>query len=120
MLFIFEDAGIQCMWMKNTLIPLSVAYIADDGAIVNIEDMKPQTEDSHCTKKPVCLFALEMNLWMVCVEGKGMGATHRALPADQQSRQHGAAGGLPAFLRLTRDGLRTHCAHKRAALICRR
>jgi uncharacterized membrane protein (UPF0127 family) len=61
MLFIFDEAGIQCMWMKNTLIPLSVAYIADDGSIVNIEDMKPQTEDSHCTKKPV-RFALEMNL----------------------------------------------------------
>ena len=61
MLFIFDEAGIQCMWMKNTLISLSVAYIADDGAIVNIEDMKPQTEDSHCTKKPV-RFALEMNL----------------------------------------------------------
>ena len=71
MLFIFDEAGIQCMWMKNTLIPLSVAYIADDGSIVNIEDMKPQTEDSHCTKKPV-RFALEMNLgWF---ESKGLRA----------------------------------------------
>lgn len=61
MLFVFDQIEYHSMWMKNTLIPLSVAYIADDGAIVNIEDMKPQTEDSHCAKKPV-RFALEMNL----------------------------------------------------------
>ena len=60
MLFVFDEPGIQCMWMKNTLIPLSVAYLDDEGAIVNIADMKPQTEDSHCAKKPV-RFALEMN-----------------------------------------------------------
>ena len=71
MLFIFDEAGIQCMWMKNTLIPLSVAYISDDGSIVNIEDMKPHSEDSHCTKKPV-RFALEMNVgWF---ESKGLRA----------------------------------------------
>lgn len=60
MLFVFEDAGIQCMWMKNTLVPLSVAYISDDGSIVNIADMKPLSEESHCAKAPV-RFALEMN-----------------------------------------------------------
>ena len=60
MLFAFEDAGQQCFWMKNTLLPLSVAFIADDGSIVNIESMKPQTEDSHCSTKPV-RFVLEMN-----------------------------------------------------------
>ena len=78
MLFIFDEAGIQCMWMKNTLIPLSVAYIADDGAIVNIEDMKPQTEDSHCTKKPV-RFALEMNLGWFATKGLRPGAKLRGL-----------------------------------------
>jgi uncharacterized membrane protein (UPF0127 family) len=78
MLFIFDEAGIQCMWMKNTLIPLSVAYIADDGAIVNIEDMKPQTEDSHCTKKPV-RFALEMNLGWFASKGLRPGAKLRGL-----------------------------------------
>jgi uncharacterized membrane protein (UPF0127 family) len=60
MLFAFEDAGVQCFWMKNTLLPLSAAFIADDGTVVNIEDMKPQTLDSHCSKKPV-RFVLEMN-----------------------------------------------------------
>ena len=60
MLFAFEGAGRQCFWMKNTLLPLSVAFVADDGSIVNIESMKPQTEDSHCSTKPV-RFVLEMN-----------------------------------------------------------
>ena len=78
MLFIFDEPGVQCMWMKNTLIPLSVAYIADDGSIVNIEDMKPQTEDSHCTKKPV-RFALEMNAGWFASKGVRPGAKLRGL-----------------------------------------
>ena len=78
MLFVFEDAGIQCMWMKNTLIPLSVAYLADDGSIVNIEDMKPQTEDSHCAKKPV-RYALEMNRGWFADKGLRPGAKLRGL-----------------------------------------
>lgn len=60
MLFAFEVPGQQCFWMKNTLLPLSAAFVADDGSIVNIEDMKPQTLDSHCSAKPV-RFVLEMN-----------------------------------------------------------
>jgi uncharacterized protein len=60
MLFAFEEPGQQCFWMKNTLLPLSVAFIADDGSVVNIENMKPQTLDSHCSTKPV-RFVLEMN-----------------------------------------------------------
>ncbi|MCG2586567.1 DUF192 domain-containing protein [Massilia sp. TS11] len=61
MVFVFENASTQCMWMKNTLLPLSVAFIDADGVIVNIEDMAPQTLDSHCSAKPVS-YALEMNL----------------------------------------------------------
>jgi uncharacterized membrane protein (UPF0127 family) len=60
MLFVFEQASMQCFWMKNTLLPLSTAFVADDGTIVNIEDMKPQTLDSHCSQKPV-RYVLEMN-----------------------------------------------------------
>jgi uncharacterized membrane protein (UPF0127 family) len=78
MLFVFDEPGIQCMWMKNTLIPLSVAYLADDGTIVNIEDMKPQTEDSHCTRKPV-RFALEMNQGWFASKGLKSGAKLRGL-----------------------------------------
>ena len=78
MLFIFDEAGIQCMWMKNTLIPLSVAYIADDGSIVNVEDMKPHSEDSHCAKKPV-RFTLEMNAGWFASKGLRPGAKLRGL-----------------------------------------
>ncbi len=60
MLFVFEEPSRQCFWMKNTLIPLSIAFVADDGAIVNIDEMKPQRLDSHCSTQPV-RFVLEMN-----------------------------------------------------------
>lgn len=85
MLFIFEDSGIQCMWMKNTLIPLSVAYIADDGSIINVEDMKPHSEDSHCAKKPV-RFALEMNRGWFASKGLREGAKLRGLERFKPSR----------------------------------
>ncbi|WP_427912098.1 DUF192 domain-containing protein [Ramlibacter sp. MMS24-I3-19] len=60
MLFAFEQPGVQCFWMKNTILPLTAAFIADDGEIVNLADMKPQTIDSHCSTRPV-RFVLEMN-----------------------------------------------------------
>ncbi|MBK1684612.1 DUF192 domain-containing protein [Rhodoferax fermentans] len=65
MLFVFGSPAEQCFWMKNTLLPLTAAFVADDGSIVNLEDMKPQTTDSHCSKKPV-RYVLEMNQgWFV-------------------------------------------------------
>ena len=60
MLFAFEQASQQCFWMKNTLLPLTAAFIADDGTIVNLADMKPQTTDAHCSDQPV-RWVLEMN-----------------------------------------------------------
>ncbi|MDO8772895.1 MAG: DUF192 domain-containing protein [Burkholderiaceae bacterium] len=60
MLFIFEEASVQCFWMKNTLLPLTAAFIASDGTIVNLADMRPQTTDAHCSKQPV-RYVLEMN-----------------------------------------------------------
>ena len=60
MLFVFEQPSQQCFWMKNTLLPLSAAFIADDGTVVNVEDMKPQSLESHCSLKPV-RYVLEMN-----------------------------------------------------------
>jgi uncharacterized membrane protein (UPF0127 family) len=60
MLFIFDGQAVHCMWMKNTLIPLSVAFIDDAGTIVNIADMEPHSEASHCAAQPV-RYALEMN-----------------------------------------------------------
>ena len=60
MLFAFDQPSVQCFWMQNTPLPLSIAFLADDGSIVNIADMKPKTTDSHCSEKPV-RFALEMH-----------------------------------------------------------
>jgi len=60
MLFVFEAPEVQCFWMKNTLIPLTAAFVASDGTIVNLADMQPLDETSHCSAKPV-RFVLEMN-----------------------------------------------------------
>lgn len=60
MLFVYQPDSPICMWMKNTLVPLSVAFIDSDGTIINIEDMQPQSLQSHCSKKPVA-YALEMS-----------------------------------------------------------
>ncbi|MEG0820299.1 MAG: DUF192 domain-containing protein [Burkholderiaceae bacterium] len=79
MLFVFDEKMRQCMWMRNTLIPLSVAFVADDGTILNIEDMEPRTEDSHCSKAPV-RFALEMSKGWFSAKGIKTGAKLGGLP----------------------------------------
>ena len=61
MLFVYPHSDSHCMWMKNTLIPLSVAFIDESGRILNIEDMQPNTRDYHCAMAPA-QYALEMNL----------------------------------------------------------
>ena len=60
MLFLFEQSATHCMWMKNTLIPLSVAFIDERGEIVSIADMQPLDETTHCAVRPA-RYALEMN-----------------------------------------------------------
>ncbi len=60
MLFVFEQKQTHCMWMRNTLLPLSVAFLDDEGKIINIENMAPQTENNHCASRPA-RYALEMN-----------------------------------------------------------
>jgi uncharacterized membrane protein (UPF0127 family) len=60
MLFVFETPFRQCFWMMNTLLPLSIAFIADDGTVVDLQDMQPGDLNSHCSSKPV-RYALEMN-----------------------------------------------------------
>jgi hypothetical protein len=80
MLFAFEVAGQQCFWMKNTLIPLDAAFLADDGAIVNVERMKPQTLEPHCSEKPV-RYVLEMNDGWFAKRGLKPGSKLRGLPA---------------------------------------
>ena len=61
MLFVFEQPAVQCFWMKNTILPLSAAFVADDGSIVNIVDMQAQTTKPHCSQKAV-RYVLELNL----------------------------------------------------------
>ncbi|MDL2338299.1 MAG: DUF192 domain-containing protein [Pseudomonadota bacterium] len=73
MLFAFEEAGQQCFWMKNTLLPLDVAFVADDGTIVNLDRMKPRSLDAHCSSKPV-RFVLEMNEGWFAKRGIAAGA----------------------------------------------
>jgi hypothetical protein len=82
MLFIFDEAEVHCMWMKNTLIPLSVAFIDDRGAIVNIEDMAPQTEASHCAAQPV-RYALEMNRGWFAARGVKPGSRLGGIPGTK-------------------------------------
>ena len=79
MLFVFEQPSQQCFWMKNTLIPLSIAFVGDDGSVVNIDDMKPQTLDSHCSAKPV-RFVLEMNEGWFAKRGIKAGSRLRGGP----------------------------------------
>lgn len=73
MLFVFEQPAGQCFWMKNTLLPLTAAFVADDGTIVNLADMKPQTTDSHCSAQPV-RYVLEMNQGWFAKRGIKAGA----------------------------------------------
>jgi uncharacterized membrane protein (UPF0127 family) len=83
MLFVFDAKTVQCMWMRNTLIPLSVAFIEDDGSIVNIEDMKPHDEITrHCSSKPV-RFALEMDQGWFAKRGLKPGTRLSGLPTTR-------------------------------------
>lgn len=82
MLFIFDDPGIHCMWMKNTLIALSVAFIDDQGKIVNIEDMEPHSLESHCAARPV-KYALEMNRGWFTAKGVAPGSRLGGIPGTR-------------------------------------
>lgn len=73
MVFVFDQAGEQCFWMKNTLLPLTAAFVDDDGTIVNMADMKPQTTEAHCSAKPV-RYVLEMNKGWFAKRGVKPGA----------------------------------------------
>ena len=78
MVFVFDELAPHCMWMKNTLIPLSVAFIDAQGAIINIADMQPHSEQSHCAARPA-RHALEMNKGWFAQRGIKPGAKLRGL-----------------------------------------
>ena len=79
MLFVNDEADKRCFWMRNTLLPLSIAFIADDGSIVNVADMTPRSDESHCSDKPV-RYALEMNLGWFAKRGLKAGSKLRGGP----------------------------------------
>ena len=83
MLFIFDETSAQCMWMKNTLIALSVAFIDERGTVINIEDMAPQTEDSHCARRPA-RYALEMNRGWFAARGIKPGSRIGGIPGTKE------------------------------------
>ena len=78
MVFVFDEASLHCMWMKNTLIPLSVAFLDERGAIINIADMQPHSEQSHCAARPA-RYALEMTQGWFAQRGIRAGARLRGL-----------------------------------------
>ena len=79
MAFLFDAPAGVCMWMKNTLLPLSVAFLDANRKIINIEDMKAQTTDSHCAQAPA-KYALEMNLGWFKQKNIKPGMTIEGLP----------------------------------------
>ena len=83
MLFVFEQPSMQCFWMRNTLLPLTAAFVEDDGTITNLADMKPQTEDSHCSTKPV-RYVLEMNVGWFAKKGIKAGSKLGGTPFEKR------------------------------------
>ena len=85
MFFVFPQSELHCMWMKNTLIPLSVAFVDDKGKIVSISDMQPQSETSHCAAAPA-KFALEMPAGWFATKGIKPGTTIQGLEKAPAAR----------------------------------
>ena len=79
MVFVFEDKSQHCFWMRNTLIPLSIAFIDDDGTVVSIADMAPKSEASTCPQRPV-RYALEMDQGWFAKRGVTAGQKISGLP----------------------------------------
>jgi uncharacterized membrane protein (UPF0127 family) len=79
MLFVFDQKATHCFWMSNTKIPLAIAFLADDGKIVNIEEMQAETLNNHCPKAPV-RYALEMNRQWFSQRAIGPSSVIQGLP----------------------------------------
>jgi hypothetical protein len=85
MLFVYPDRTTHCFWMRNTVIPLSVAFLDDDGTIVNVADMAPKSENHHCSSRPV-RYGLEMEQGWFAKRGLAPGAKIAGLPVPGSSR----------------------------------
>jgi len=79
MLFVYDQPRLMSFWMRNTFIPLSIAFIDAEGRILNIEDMAPQNEQLHWSRAPG-LYALEMRKGWFAEHRIGPGATVEGLP----------------------------------------
>jgi len=80
MLFLFESKSQQCFWMRNTPLPLSIAFLDDDGTILQIADMAPKSDTLHCSQQPV-RYALEMEQGWFVRKGAVVGSKIQGLPA---------------------------------------
>lgn len=85
MLFVYPYKTTQCFWMSNTLIPLTAAFVDDDGTIVNFENMTPKTETQHCSSRPV-RYGLEMEQGWFAKRAIKPGAKITGLPAPGTQR----------------------------------
>lgn len=81
MLFVFPRAGRYCFWMKNTVLPLSVAFLDDSGRMLNVADMEPLTERKHCPDG-LARYALEVNRGVFLAAGVPAGARIYGLPKE--------------------------------------
>ena len=85
MLFVFPDVAKHSMWMMNTYVPLSVAFLDERGVIINIEDMEPLTQTAHGSAKPA-KYALEMNRGWFRKRGINAGARVEGLERAGSAR----------------------------------
>jgi uncharacterized membrane protein (UPF0127 family) len=83
MLFVFEDKSVHCFWMRNTPLPLSIAFLEDDGTIVQISDMAPRSDAGHCPPRPI-RFALEMQQGWFAKRGIAPGSKIGGLPPPRR------------------------------------
>ncbi|WP_404987349.1 DUF192 domain-containing protein [Caballeronia sp. LZ043] len=82
MLFVFNENAVHCFWMKNTLIPLSIAFIRADGTITDIDEMQAETENNHCPRNNG-VYALEMSKGWFAAKGIKPGMQIKGLPRAQ-------------------------------------
>ncbi|MDO9601297.1 MAG: DUF192 domain-containing protein [Rhodocyclaceae bacterium] len=85
MLFVFPESDRHCMWMKNTLLPLAVAFLDDAGSIINVAEMQPGSEENHCAARPA-RYALEMNAGWFARRGLKPGALIGGIERAPQAR----------------------------------
>jgi uncharacterized protein len=83
MVFVFERAAPQGFWMKNTFIPLSIAFVAPDGRIINVDEMAPHDESTHLSRGPA-LYAIEMRKGWFAERGIGAGDVVKGLPEPKR------------------------------------